>query len=121
MVSAGHGPLLACMGGNLTQLECQGGFPLNVGGSEARFDVVQFRLSAGDRLLFFTDGLTEDHAPTGEMFGMDRTRELFGALRDRSAKTLVEEVFAAADAWRSDGEAHDDLTVMALEYIGVTE
>ncbi|HOY66901.1 MAG TPA: SpoIIE family protein phosphatase [Candidatus Ozemobacteraceae bacterium] len=121
MVSAGHGPLLACLGGSLTQLECKGGFPLNVGGNEAAFDAVQFRLIAGDRLLFFTDGLTEDRAPTGEMFGMDRTCELFGALRDRQAKQLVEEVFAAAEAWRSEGEAHDDLTVMAVEYIGVTE
>jgi|GEM_PF-413425 len=119
MVSAGHGPLLAHLGGTLTQLECKSGFPLGVGGSQVTFDSVKFKLQAGDRLLFFTDGLPEEYDPRHEMFGLARTHELFNALHTLSAKDLVEHIFAAADEWRSGGEAHDDLTVLAVTYSGV--
>lgn len=124
MASAGHGPLLAFLGGSLTQLECKSGFPLGVVGADgnpAEFDTVKFKLQAGDRLLFFTDGLPEEYDRKREMFGLERTKELFLASRSLSTKDLVERFFAAADAWRSGGEAHDDLTIMAVEYRGVTQ
>lgn len=121
MVSAGHGPLLACLGGSLVQLESKGGFPLAVGGGSATFEAVPFRVQTGDQLLFFTDGLPEEYAPNREMFGMDRTKELFTASRGLPPKELVERFFEAAEKWRAGGDAHDDLTIMAVEYRGVTQ
>lgn len=121
MVSAGHGPLLAYLGDSLTQLECSSGFPLGIGGGTVHFDAVKFRLQSGDRLLFFTDGLPEEYNPQHEMFGMDRTKELFSASNRLPAKDLVERFFAAANAWRSSNDAHDDLTIMAVEYRGATK
>ncbi|HQG28442.1 MAG TPA: SpoIIE family protein phosphatase [Candidatus Ozemobacteraceae bacterium] len=121
MVSAGHGPLLGRLGGSLVQLESMGGFPLAVGGSGVTFESVAFRVQPGDQLLFFTDGLPEEYAPNREMFGLERTKELFTASRGLPPKDLVERFFSAAEQWRAGGDAHDDLTIMAVEYRGVTQ
>jgi serine phosphatase RsbU (regulator of sigma subunit) len=52
----------------------QFGLRQRVVGRSARVDVsgVKVDLGSGDRLLLFTDGITEAEGPDGEEFGMER-------------------------------------------------
>lgn len=72
------------------------------------------RLSAGDTLVFYTDGVTESFNDADEQFGEERLIEFVRGHRDLASpvllRSLVDEVqhFSAA-------KQHDDLTVIAAQ------
>src|SRR5215510_13119482 len=73
--NAGHNaPLLRRKNGNCMRLEC-GGSVLGVF-AEPEFSEGEVKLESGDRLLLFTDGLTEAMNDQGELFGEERLLEL---------------------------------------------
>jgi sigma-B regulation protein RsbU (phosphoserine phosphatase) len=65
-------------------------------------------LGAGDRLLFYTDGLYECRNAADEMFGMPRIEQLL--LRDHapSARSCSDNILNALAAWRGGVEEFDD-------------
>jgi sigma-B regulation protein RsbU (phosphoserine phosphatase) len=65
-------------------------------------------LSPGDRIVAWTDGITEARNARDEQFGEDR---LYSLLRARAS---VDEVVNAVHAWRVTDDA-DDLTMVAIE------
>jgi sigma-B regulation protein RsbU (phosphoserine phosphatase) len=72
---AGHEPLLVAHQDAPTELLSPEGFALGVIGSEMfreMLEVKSIQLKSGDRLLIFTDGLTEAMNASGEEFGMER-------------------------------------------------
>src|SRR5262249_4548189 len=73
--SAGHHPtILATREGSIKRLNCGGGV---LGFStEWQYEQEEVRLSSGDRILMFTDGITESRNPAGEDFGEARLADL---------------------------------------------
>jgi serine phosphatase RsbU (regulator of sigma subunit) len=71
-------------------------------------------LAAGDRLLFFTDGLPELQSEAGELFGYDRVRDVFAAAAAAGAEPAVDALFAAADAFRGARPPDDDITLVVV-------
>ncbi|NLI76611.1 MAG: SpoIIE family protein phosphatase [Candidatus Riflebacteria bacterium] len=117
IVSAGHGPLLARLGGKLATIKAGKGFPLGLMEGQT-YQATSFRMEPGDSFLMYTDGLSEEKSPGGEMFGVDRIATLFESHGTLAPGALVEKVFTTIGDWRSRKEAHDDLTVVALTYRG---
>jgi len=75
-------------------------------------------LEPGDRVVFYTDGLTEAARADGEMFGEERLAKLFGALPGQlSARELVERTLAGLGEFLGEAEAGDDVTVMVLRVL----
>jgi sigma-B regulation protein RsbU (phosphoserine phosphatase) len=75
-------------------------------------------LRPGDRVLFYTDGLTEAARANGEMFGEERLARLFGAMPAHlSARELVERTLAGLGEFLGEAEAGDDVTVMVLRVL----
>jgi sigma-B regulation protein RsbU (phosphoserine phosphatase) len=71
------------------------------------------RIGAGDRLVCFTDGITEANNPAGEEFGEDR---LIDAIRAHSAERADRLARAIADAvgtWTGGGP-QDDATLIVV-------
>jgi serine phosphatase RsbU (regulator of sigma subunit) len=71
-------------------------------------------LEAGERALFYSDGLVEAHDPKGEMFGFPRLRALIAEhAEERSlGNLLLEELYSfVGDSW----EQEDDITLLTLE------
>ena len=68
-------------------------------------------LTAGDSLVFYTDGVTEARR-SSELFGETRLLEAISDLRDRSPQELAEGVRDQAAAFAS--RLGDDLEVLAL-------
>lgn len=67
----------------------------------------------GDRLVCFTDGITEAMAPDGEMFGEDRLVAEIAAHRSGSAADLATVLTEAAARW-ANGAPQDDATLIVL-------
>ena len=71
----------------------------------------------GDRLLLYTDGVTEARDPSGEMFGVDRLVdfvERHAADRLPVAETVRRLSHAVLD--HQGGPPRDDATLMLLEW-----
>lgn len=70
-VNAGHVlPMLVRNGTYAGQLACAPSMPLGLGGPVV--EVAEEALQPGDRVLFYTDGITEARSTTGSLFGYDR-------------------------------------------------
>lgn len=90
--NAGHNPpLLVRSNGQCERLETGGSvlgaFP------DSCYAQGEIELLHDDRLVLFTDGLTEAVDATGEQFGEERLMQLLSDHRDRSAEDLKEIVF----------------------------
>jgi len=84
------------------EIALPGALPLGVEGG-ARYETTQFRLAAGSRLTFYSDGVVEAQNQKGELLGFERGREL----STQPAAAIVE----AAKAF---GQS-DDITVVTIE------
>jgi len=109
--NAGHNaPILIRSGGSVERLH-QGGLVLGLA-AEAEYDEGRVELEPGDRLLLFTDGLTEANSASGEEFGEERLIEIAVQNRHLGAKALEEKVLGAAAAFSSKFE--DDVTLVVV-------
>jgi sigma-B regulation protein RsbU (phosphoserine phosphatase) len=73
----------------------------------------QAATASGDRLVCFTDGITEALSPDGEEFGDDRFVDVIRAHRSESADTLATTLADAQAAW-TGGSAQDDATLIVV-------
>ena len=111
--NSGHNPpLLVRANGECTRLEAGGsvlgGFP------DALFTESTVELLDGDRLLLFTDGLTEAVDESGEQFGEERLIELLSRYRDYDAEDLKELLFKSVGEFCSN-TFEDDAALMVVE------
>lgn len=111
--SAGHPPpVLLPAGGRPRRLE-RGGLPVGAHGRlEPQYADLSVVLAPGDRLVAYTDGVTEARSPAGELFGADRLLAALGSAGP-SVRDAAEAAVAAAAAW-SAGKADDDRTVLVV-------
>jgi sigma-B regulation protein RsbU (phosphoserine phosphatase) len=70
-------------------------------------------LRQGDRLLLFTDGVTELRGPLADEFGEDRLIELLLDNRHLDADALRDRIVEAVMGF-NDGEFQDDATILLL-------
>lgn len=118
-VNAGHPPpLLIHADGRAEYLQGTGGMALGVM-SEIDYKVSNIRLSPGDTLLMFTDGVTEAIDAAGEEFGTQRLSTLFFDKQTLDPSPVVDMVFDAVDRFADGIEQFDDITCVALRYRGI--
>lgn len=110
--NAGHNPpLLVHADGSWSRLDL-GGSVLGIdAGSE--FTDAEVSLTSGDRLLLFTDGVTESTGPAGEEFGESRLLELAIEHRHLPAEAVHGRVLDALVAFNG-GSFEDDMTLIVL-------
>ena len=85
--NAGHNPpLLVRHSGECIRLE-EGGLVIGAF-TESRYTQREIQLYSGDKLLMFTDGLTEARRSSGEEFGEERLRECLVAYSGHNAAEL---------------------------------
>jgi len=118
-VTAGHNPpfLVRCDGSSSRLRE--GGPVL---GMIADWDCQQgqVELAPGDRLILFTDGITESTNPAGEEFQEDRLLDLAITHRSLSPHTLLPKILAAVREFNAD-RWNDDATLLVLGVEGGAE
>ena len=116
-LNAGHpSPLLLRQGASATELTGGGRMPLGVADPEAELGACRFQ--PGDRLLLYTDGITEARDADGVEFGRDHLVELVerhGADRLPAPETLRRLSHAVVD--RQHGLPDDDATLLLAEWL----
>lgn len=75
----------------------------------------RIKLSKGDALLFYTDGVTETVSPQGELFGTQRLATLVEAKADQSAQGLVSALRQELYEFSAGRSLADDTTILALK------
>ena len=112
VTNAGHpSPLLhRAAGGTIEELGPHG--VLLGRFTAARYTSATYALASGDRIVAFTDGVTEARNARDEQFGEERLHELLRAGASSAA------IADAVEAWRGDaGEDVDDVTVVVIEVV----
>ncbi|MHC4827556.1 MAG: PP2C family protein-serine/threonine phosphatase [Planctomycetota bacterium] len=69
-------------------------------------------LAPGDRLLGYTDGITEARSSSGELFGTERVIRNVTASR-KAGQALLDELLLSVDAFSSNRPRGDDLTLLS--------
>jgi serine phosphatase RsbU (regulator of sigma subunit) len=77
----------------------------------------QLDLAPGDRLVLYTDGLTDVLNPAGKRLGPERLDDLLRMRAELSAAELCNATFAALADYQSDAEQYDDMTMLAVEVV----
>jgi phosphoserine phosphatase RsbU/P len=70
-------------------------------------------LSSGDRLLLFTDGITEAEGPQGEEFGMEKVAAFAKTHAEDSATRINQQLLAQVTEFCGT-QFHDDATLLVL-------
>jgi len=118
---AGHPPLLMWSGGSpgVRDVTENGLF---LGKFDfATYSSVEITLSAGDRGLLYTDGISEANNPDGVEFGSERFRQFLADEKNESANQLLDGLLKELACWsaREQGEdLDDDITMVAIHVTG---
>jgi sigma-B regulation protein RsbU (phosphoserine phosphatase) len=114
--NGGHpAPLLSRAGGPFEPLPVPRG--LVVGAIDGvHYQSARLRLEPGDRLVAYTDGVTEAEDAGGELFGEDRLRAVLDACGRHDAAGLVGVVREAVGRFSTGVPPSDDVTLLALVY-----
>lgn len=115
--NAGHCPaLLLRASGALESLEPTS-MPIGML-DEAEFEVRETRLEPGDKILAYTDGVTDAQGRDRRHFGTRRVEELARSSRHLSCPDLLAALVKAVDDFNEGTEQEDDITAVAVEYAG---
>jgi sigma-B regulation protein RsbU (phosphoserine phosphatase) len=114
-INTGHPkPFVVRRSGELTQLASTG---LPLGMLEAStYEVKEIRLDSGDKLVMFSDGLSEAEDVEGEFF---QTRDLQKTLRENvsaGCAAMRAALERAVEAFADTSVPADDITVVVAEY-----
>jgi sigma-B regulation protein RsbU (phosphoserine phosphatase) len=109
-VNAGHNPpLLVRANGRVDRLT-EGGLVLGVF-PDATFAQEEVPATPGDRLVFYTDGITEARSASGEEFGEGRLADAAAACRAETADEMKARLTAAVHQF-TGGMFDDDATII---------
>ena len=110
--NAGHNPpLLARRSGTVERLTCGGGV-LGVS-YQWRYDDTTVSLGSGDRVLMYTDGITETRNRADDEFGEARLMDALRRCEGLQAAEVVREVIGEASRF-GRGDFEDDVTAVAI-------
>jgi len=105
-------------GGALSLLDYRG--PVIGFGAETPYGQKELRLEAGDKIILYTDGLTENRNRNGRAFGRDR---FYGMLREFTRQPVgdvVDALHREVRRFLEGVEPDDDISLLGLEYTGPT-
>lgn len=84
----------------------------------AVFPQTRVGLSPGDAIFAFTDGVDEAFDAEGALFGTPRLLDCLAALSAAPAEEITTRVRAAVRSFAGAARQSDDITVLALRYLG---
>ena len=113
--NAGHcTPLLVHTDGRLKTLQTTG-MPLGML-EAASYSVEEAELAPGDKIVMYSDGLTEAESSENQFFGTPRLRELLRANAQLGCAALHKAILAAVEEYTDGSVLNDDVTLVVVEY-----
>jgi len=112
--SAGHWePVLVPREGPASRLG-SGGLPIGLF-PDAVYSEESVRLSPGDRIYLYTDGLLDAGNEVEERFGIHRLLARLEHHRDLALAEGLDRIVAEIEGWTGSADLQDDVSVLALE------
>ncbi len=115
IASAGHPALLLYHPSRESPLETRprgrliGPFP------DPSVEGLDLDLLAGDRMLLFTDGITEARNGSGKMFGTRRLKEFLITHYEDAVETFADRLYGEVRRWIGTGQFDDDFTLLVID------
>ena len=116
-VSAGHCPAIVVRASGETEWLNATSFPIGLF-PEADFPQQEITLSEGDKVIVYTDGVSEAVNWSNERFGEERLREAARRHASSSAPQLFQSIREEISSFTSGAPQNDDLTLLVLGYQG---
>ena len=114
-INAGHcSPILTSPGEKVQYLETTG-VPAGLV-QDAEFSTETVQLKPGDRIIIYSDGLTDAQDLEGNFFGRRRLRDLIAEHPDASGPELHAHLLAALELFTAGTLQTDDVTLLVLQY-----
>ena len=110
--NAGHNPPLVLRADGTVEPLTEGGMVLGVF-PDNQYEQAEIALNRGDRLLFYTDGITEARNPEGDEYGEDRLAAAGAAVASASADAIKHAVLADVNVF-TGGKFEDDATLIVV-------
>ena len=114
LAQAGHPSPVLIRPGTSPQILGSGGMPVGLW-PEMDFDCIDLSVSPGDRILFYSDGVTECMDPNGEPFGEHRLLEYLGRASGEPLDKLLEGLDGEMKTWGAGTNCGDDVSLLAIE------
>lgn len=118
LLQAGHHPpVLARDGRVVRELTSEPALPIGLNEHRAAPEAIEEQLQPGDRLLGYTDGVTEARSPSGGLFGLDQLEELLerelaaGQPVPETVRRLMRSVLD-----HQQGRLQDDAMLLLIEW-----
>lgn len=91
------------------------------GMEDYEYSQYDMQLQPGDRLFLYTDGVPEATNAQNELFGTDRMLEWLNQEPVATPEQLTKKVREGVDAFVKEAPQFDDLTMLAITYLGAEE
>jgi phosphoserine phosphatase RsbU/P len=112
--AAGHPPLLRWRDGALERIESNGLLFGII--PDPVYPVRELAIHAGDRLLLYTDGLTEPQNATGEFFGDRKLLEVIRKNQSSPPAQLLQQLLSEIRSWQPASlPQQDDITLILVD------
>ncbi len=116
--NAGHNPpLVRHQNGQFAYLRSRAGFVL-AGMDGVKYKEQELQLRSGDIIYLYTDGVTEATNANNELYGEDRLLSIVNSREFADMKDLCKTVKADVDVFVGEAPQFDDITMVAVKYIG---
>jgi len=111
---AGHPPTILLHSDTSMEMMDAGGVP--VGMLEGMtYDESAFILTPGDRIILYTDGVTECENVLGEQFTLERFQVLLREHGQKPLNDMIAAIRQALVAWRGSTGFDDDVSILVIE------
>ncbi len=89
--------------------------------AEAEYDSSLYQLETGNKVLYFTDGITEARNKNGEFYGIERVIDLLKKNKELRPREFINRLIEDVDAFSTESTAGDDRTVIMIDILGVPQ
>lgn len=92
----------------------EGGFPIGLV-ENVEYDTITLDYSVGDRIILYSDGITECSNNDNEMFGTEKLLDFVETTRSLSIHDVSKALTKRIHGWRGDKPFEDDISMLILE------
>lgn len=116
MTQAGHPPPIFLPKGEKAILIGTGGYPVGML-PDVDYQEEEVHMHHRDRLILYSDGITECTNNEKEQFSVERFVRLLEEGHDLSLRELMERIEESLRLWKGDNQFEDDVTLLAMEMV----